>query len=192
MEFVLGTESLRDYLSYEVAAAAQKLVRDVMLAKPGEHVAITADTSSDGRVVEATAKAAYAAGTRPVVLWYQTTLGSGVEPPRPVAAAIADCDVWIEYAVGYTLYSDAFRRAMDRGVRYICLSGMDAEMMVRTIGRVDYPKLVAMGERLRALMAAARRPPLRQAGRHTGGAHHAGRADLLEPPGGEHQWPPGL
>jgi len=157
MEFVLGTESLRDYLSYEVAAAAQKLVRDVMLAKPGEHVAITADTSSDGRVAEATAKAAYAAGTRPVVLWYQTTLGSGVEPPRPVAAAIADCDVWIEYAVGYTLYSDAFRRAMDRGVRYICLSGMDADMMVRTIGRVDYPKLVAMGERLRALMAAARR-----------------------------------
>ncbi|MDR7500545.1 MAG: hypothetical protein QN169_12530, partial [Armatimonadota bacterium] len=156
MEILLGTEALRDYLSFEVAAAAQKLVRDVMLVRPGEQVAITADTSSDGRVVEATAKAAYAAAAVPVVLWYQTTLGSGVEPPRPVAAAIADCDVWIEYAVGYTLYSAAFRRAMDRGARYICLSGMDADMLVRTVGRVDYRALVAMGEQLRALVAAAR------------------------------------
>ena len=157
MEFALGTESLRDYLSFELTAAAQKLVRDVMLVTPGEHVAITADTSSDGRVVEATAKAVYAADARPVVLWYQTTLGSGVEPPRPVAGAIADCDVWIEYAVGYTLYSNAFRRAIDHGARYICLSGMDTEMMVRTVGRVDYRKLVAMGEKLRTLMAGARK-----------------------------------
>jgi leucyl aminopeptidase (aminopeptidase T) len=157
VEFALGTETLRDYLSFEVAAAAQKLVRDVMLVKPGEDVAITADTASDARVVDATAKAAYAADARPVALWYQTTLGSGVEPPRPVAGAIVDCDVWIEYAVGYTLYSNAFRRAIDRGVRYICLSGMDAEMMVRTVGRVDYRRLVAMGEKLRALMAGARK-----------------------------------
>ncbi len=157
MEFALGTESLRDYLSFELTAAAQKLVRDVMLVKPGEHVAITADTSSDGRVVEATAKAVYAADALPVVLWYQTTLGSGVEPPRPVAGAIASCDVWIEYAVGYTLYSNAFRRAIDQGARYICLSGMDTEMMVRTVGRVDYRRLVAMGEKLRALMARAQK-----------------------------------
>jgi len=156
VEFLLGTEALREYLSFEVAAAAQKLVRDVMLVRPGEHVAVTADTSSDGRVVEATAKAACAAEAHPVVLWYPTTLGSGIEPPRPVAAAIADCDVWIEYAVGYTLYSNAFRRAMEHGARYICLSGMDADMLVRTVGRVDYRALVAMGEKLRALMAASR------------------------------------
>ncbi len=156
MEFALGTETLREYLSYEVAGAARTLVADVMLAKPGEHVAITADTSSDPRVVEATAQAAYAAGAVPSVLWYQTVLGSGVEPPRPIAAAIAEADVWIEYAVGYALYSNAYRRAMEQGTRYICLSGMDVDLMVRSVGRVNYPKMVAMGEALVRLLSAAR------------------------------------
>lgn len=156
MEFALGTETLREYLSFELAGSARKLVSDVMLAKPGEHVAITADTSSDARVVDATAQAAYAAGAVPSVLWYQTVLGSGVEPPRPVAAAIAEADVWIEYAVGYALYSNAYRRAIERGARYICLSGMDVELMVRSVGRVDYPKMVALGEMLVGLMSAAR------------------------------------
>ncbi|MDR7550274.1 MAG: hypothetical protein QN131_10105, partial [Armatimonadota bacterium] len=156
MELALGTETLKEYQSFEVAAAARKLVEQVMLARPGEQVVITADSSSDARVVEATANAAFAAGAVPVVLWYPTNLTSGQDPPRPVAAAIADCDVWIEYAVGYILYSNAYRRAMERGARYICLSGMDVQMMVRSIGRVDYPKVIAMGERLRALLAAAR------------------------------------
>lgn len=156
MEFALGTETLNDYLSFEVAAAARKLVEQVMLARPGEQVAITADTSSDPRVVWATANAAYAAGTAPVVLWYPTKLGSGQEPPRPVAAAIADSDIWIEYAVGYLLYSNAYRRATERGTRYICLAGMDVEMMVRCIGRVDYPKMITLGETIRAVIGSAR------------------------------------
>lgn len=155
MEFALGTETQREYLSVEVAAAARKLVEQVMLVRPGEQAAITADTSSDPRVVEATASAAYAAGAVPVVLWYPTTLGSGLEPPRPVAAAIADSDVWIEYAVGYLLYSNAYRRAIERGTRYICLAGMDVQMMVRSIGRVDYPKMIVLGERLRAVIGSA-------------------------------------
>ncbi len=156
MEFALGTETLKDYLSFEVASAARKLVEQVMLAKPGEHVAITADTASDARVVEATANAAFAAGTVPVVLWYPTKLAGGQEPPRPVAAAIADSDIWIEYAVGYLLYSNAYRRAMERGSRYICLSGVDVDLLVRAVGRVEYPKMLELGKRLQALLTKAR------------------------------------
>lgn len=156
MEFALGTETLREYLSFEVAGAARKLVEQVMLAKPGESVTITADTSSDPRVVEATASAAHAAGAVPVVLWYPTKLGSGQEPPRPVAAAIADSEVWIEYAVGYLLYSNAYHRAMERGARYICLSGVDVDLLVRSVGQIDYPGVIALGEKLLALVAKAR------------------------------------
>jgi leucyl aminopeptidase (aminopeptidase T) len=157
MRYILGTEPLRQYLSFELAGAARKLVEDVMLTKPKEQVIITADTSNDTRVVEATAKAVYSAGATPIVLWYETQLGTGVEPPRPVSAAIVESDVWIEFATGYTLYSNAYERAVDRGVRYICLSGMDVEMMVRTLGRVDYKKLVALGETLRNLVAKAKK-----------------------------------
>ena len=73
MEFMLGTESRREYYAFEVAAAAQKMLVDVMLVKPDETVVITADTQSDWRVVEATAQAALTpwglilpwSGTRP-------------------------------------------------------------------------------------------------------------------------------
>jgi len=156
MEFALGTETLKTYLSYEVAAAARKLVEQVMLAKPGEQVAITADTASDPRVVEATANAAFAAGAVPVVLWYPTNLVSGQEPPRPVAAAVADSDIWIEYAAGYILYSNAFHRAMERGTRYICLSGVDVDLMTRAIGRANYPRMLQLGAVLQTLLAKAK------------------------------------
>ncbi|MDR7544764.1 MAG: hypothetical protein QN120_11020 [Armatimonadota bacterium] len=156
MEFALGTEALSEYLAYELSGAARKLVEQVMLAKPGEQVAITADTASDPRVVAATANAAFAAGAVPVVLWYPTNLTSGQDPPRPVAAAIADSDIWIEYAVGYTLYSNAFRRAMERGTRYICLSGVDVDLVTRAIGRVNYPKMLELGRTLQALLGETR------------------------------------
>ncbi len=156
MEFALGTEASREYLSYEVAAAARKLVEQVMLTKPGEQVTITADTASDRRVVEATANATFAAGAVPVVCWYPTNLTSGQDPPRPVAAAIADSDIWIEYAAGYTLYSNAFRHAMERGTRYICLSGVDVDLLTRAIGRANYPKMLQLGKLLQALLGKAR------------------------------------
>ncbi len=155
MELALGTEPRQEYLSFELAAGARKLVEQVMLTKPGENVVITADTSTDWRVVEATAKAAYAAGAIPTVLWYETRLNAAMEPPAPVAAAVGRADVWIEYALAYVMHSQAFRAAIAAGARYICLTGMDTEMMVKTIARVDVPRLVALGETLTRIMAAA-------------------------------------
>jgi len=40
---------------YELALAARKVVRDSLKVKPGEVVAVTADTLSDEEVVRATA-----------------------------------------------------------------------------------------------------------------------------------------
>ena len=58
MELRLGFEPLDDYLKYELYKGAMKLVQDVMLAKPGETVMVTADTSTDMRVANALAAAA--------------------------------------------------------------------------------------------------------------------------------------
>lgn len=155
MELTIGTEARPEYLSFELARAARKLVEQVMLAKPGENVVITADTATDWRVVEATAKAAFAAGAVPTVVWYDTRPTACVEPPAPVAGAVARAEVWIEFAYAYILYTPAFKEAIAAGARYICLTGMDTEMMVKTIGRVDYPKMIALGETLKRLMEAA-------------------------------------
>ena len=44
VELRLGFEPQKGYLKYELYKGAMKLVRDVMLTKPGETVMITADT----------------------------------------------------------------------------------------------------------------------------------------------------
>ena len=41
MEYPIGVEMAPDYLSYEVSKAAYKLVKEVMLVKPGENVVVT-------------------------------------------------------------------------------------------------------------------------------------------------------
>lgn len=153
MELLLGTETRREYYALELHAAARKLLAEVMLVQPGENVVVTADTQSDFRVVEATAQAAYALAAQPVVVWYETRPRAQMEPPAPVAAAVQAADVWVEYAVQYTLYTDTRRHACANGVRYAAFGGLDVDAVVRTIGRVDYPTMLELGEKLVELTA---------------------------------------
>jgi leucyl aminopeptidase (aminopeptidase T) len=201
MELAIGTEPRNEFWAFELGAAARKLVEQVMLVKPGEKVVITADTMSDARVVDVTAKAVFSAGAIPVVVWYPTGESACIDPPAPVAGAVEASDVWIEYAVAYILYSSAFHKAIKNGCRYICLTGMDADMMVRCIGNVNYVKLIELGELLRStleksnrievtspagtdLVAEHRGCPVRQSGRI---ATEKGQAIML---GGQVAWGP--
>lgn len=148
MELALGTEPTTEYRSFELAGAARKLVEQIMLVKPGENVVVTADTACDMRVVRATAEATFAAGAHPIVVQYETRPRPGLEPPPPVAAAVKAADVWIEFSVAYTIYTAAHVAAIDAGCRFNVLTGMDVDMLLRTIGNVDIPKMLALGERL--------------------------------------------
>lgn len=155
MELALGTEPRQEYYAFELAKGAKKLVEDVMLVKPGENVVITADTVSDWRVVQAVAQAVFVMDARPVVLWYETQPNAQMEPPPPVARAVEVADVWIELAVAYILYTEARQKATQAGCRYACMSGMDVDMIVRTIGRVDYPRMMELGDKLCELTQGA-------------------------------------
>jgi len=148
MVLAVGTETRGEYRFLEVAAAARKLVTEAMPVQPGEQLVITADTCSDERVVRATAQAAYAMGATPTIIWYETLPNPCLDPPPPVARALTAADVWIEFAVAYTLYSNAHQKAIAAGCRYFCLPGMDVDMMVRTIGKVNYPVLEEMASAL--------------------------------------------
>ena len=135
---------------YELANAARRLAEDMLGLKPGETFVITADTESDMSVVEATASAAFAAGAKPMVIAYPAPLGVGkaADPMLPVdsiAGALAHADAWVEFNNKWMLYSTPFERAMAENgkLRYLCLVGMDADMMTRLIGRVDQGRLSA-------------------------------------------------
>lgn len=141
--------SSNDYMNLELKSGALKLVRNVMNVKSGESVLIFGDTSNDSRVLDATAEAAYSLGAVPVICRYETRPRPSLEPPRPLAAAMAEADVVLEYAGSYVLYTKAFWDAINTGkVRYLILTGMDVDMLVRCISRIDYVKMVQLGERL--------------------------------------------
>ena len=132
----LGTEATPDFAEFELNHAARVLLTEVRPISPGDHVLITADSQADQRVARATAAAAYTLGAVPTVLTYPTGLPAG-PAPEPVAAAALGARYWINFSVGYHLYSSAYEAAIANGCVYLELTGMDVDMMVRTIGKVD-------------------------------------------------------
>lgn len=155
MDYSIGVEMTKDYLSFETSKAAYKLVKDVMLVKEGESVVITADSSSDRRVVEATANAVYALNAVPVIVYYPTAKNACIEPAGPVGGAVRNANVWIEYTYSYIMHSPSFRKSLENGCRYICLTGMDVTMLNNTIGKVDYKVLVELGEKIKGIIEQA-------------------------------------
>lgn len=150
------------YMDFELMYSAVKLVRDVLKVSPGEEVAITADTASDWSVVEATARAVSIVGAKPVVFLHQTPVGVGKAadpylPVRTLTAVLTSADVWIEYNRNWLLYSTPYWKAMEYGkLKYICLVGMYADMMVRTIGRVDLSTIYVFQRKLAEVTSRSR------------------------------------
>lgn len=175
MNFSIGIEMRDEYLQFEVAKGAMTMVRDVLLAKPGETVVISMDTSSDRRVAEAFAEAAYAIDAIPVVVWYPTAPCALTDPPIPVAGAVEHADVWIELTRSYIMHTKAFQASIAAGVRYICLTGMDVEMLVKTVTRVNYDQMIALGEHFKALLEKANKIQVKSENGTDLIAYHEGR-----------------
>ncbi len=140
----------------ELAKAASTLVNDVLLIRKGEEILIYGDTAADEAVIKATANAVYTAGATPTIVLYETKANPAEEPPKPLAAAMMEADVVIEYALQYLLYTKAQIEAINKRNRaYICLCGLDIEAAVRTIGMVNYKKMIDLGDKLAEITSKA-------------------------------------
>jgi len=146
------------YYEYELFRAAHKLVSDMFRLKPGETLVVTADTESNSRVVNATAAAAFAIGAKPMVIWTASPLGVGkaadpMLPMETLTAALKTTDAWIEFNNEWLLYSTPYEVAEreNRKLRYLNACGMNVDMMIRIIGRVDLPALQEYQSRLTSL-----------------------------------------
>ena len=147
----------------ELQQAADITVRELFRLKPGETLAVTADTESDPQVVDAMARAAFSAGGRPLTVWIAAPLGvsRAADPYIPVealAGLLKQSDAWAELNRKWLLYSSAHLEAVkeNRRLRHLCLTGLTVDMMVRCIGRVDYPALKAFGEALARIVRDSR------------------------------------
>jgi len=149
---------------YELGRAADVLTRELLKLQPGETFVITADTESDDRVVDATARAAFALGAKPMVIWLASPLGVGraADPMLPMDSligALRGADAWVEFNNQWLLYSTPHDVAMSENdrLRYLCLVGMNPDLMVRCIGRIDYVALKAFLEKTVDVVRAADR-----------------------------------
>lgn len=138
MELGKACEPTPEWSWIEVGKAGRKLVEEVFPIKNGENVVITADSRSDWRVVTEVVKAIYSTGGIPTLIVHPTTGEASTDPPSPVAGALQQADAWIELNDSYLLYSDAWKKAMEAGVRFFA-GGGDVEILVNMIGRIDYP-----------------------------------------------------
>ena len=133
---------------FELAKAGNILVKQLFKLKPGETFVITADTESDSRVVDTAASAAFAIGAKPLVIWLVSPLGVGkaadsMLPVKALTAVLKEADAWVEFNKYFLLTSTPYNIAMkeNKKLRYLSLGGMNAAMMNRCIGRVNYPAL---------------------------------------------------
>ena len=143
------------FYEFELAKASSILTRELFNLKPGETFVITADTESDPRVVDATASAAFTVGAKPMAIWLATPLGAGKAadhfwPAEALTGALKEADAWVEFNNKNLLYSTPYDIAMqeNKKLRYLCLSGINTDIMVRCIGRIDYPTLKGFIEKI--------------------------------------------
>ena len=148
---------------FELAKAADILVSELFKLKKDEIFVITADTESNERVVEATASAAFAVGAKPMVIWNASPLGVGkaADPMLPSAAligALNAADAWVEFNNQWIFYSATYDTVVkeNKKLRYLNLVGMNPDMMVRCIGRVDIKLLEKFLARISRLTVEAK------------------------------------
>jgi len=155
--------SMPQYYEYELGKTAHKIASELFKLKPNETFVITADTESDPRAVNAMATAAFAVGAKPMTIWTPSPLGVGkaadaLLPVGALTGTLKEADAWVEFNNKYLLYSTPFEVAMreNRKLRYMNLSGMNVDMLVRTIGRVDMQALSQFQGKLAAMVKAAK------------------------------------
>ncbi|MFB0558448.1 MAG: hypothetical protein ACETVY_04950, partial [Candidatus Bathyarchaeia archaeon] len=144
------------YKWMELARSADFLCRRILQIEPEENIVIYADTATDPRVVQATSAAAHTIGAKVTVVWYETKGDIDLPPPEPVEAAVLAADMVIEYAVAYLVHSDMWRKAREKGVAMKCLTGMNADMMVRCIDPNLYDRMQEFGAAYNGVLREAK------------------------------------
>ena len=147
----------------ELIKAAGKLIEEIFAVKPGETVVITTDYDSNMTVTRAVADAVQRAGGHPLILQCPTpgSVGKAADPDLPVevlSAALSATDVWIEFNHQWLLYSTPYERAAaaNRKLRYMCLVDFNEDLLIRTVGHVDTPRLQVFMRRVTELTREAK------------------------------------
>jgi len=137
----------------ELQAAVGAVIRQCLAVTEGEDVVVIVDPGTRP-IGEALRDGASQAGADAVLAIMDAREHHGTEPPRPVAAALAACDVFIAPTSRSLSYTQARRRASDAGARGATLPGVTGDMLARVMA-VDFEAMATRSRLVAQLLDEA-------------------------------------
>ena len=123
--------------------------------RTGENVLVIGDYDAESRVLaEALRDAAARYGADAVLALMDARANDGSEPPPPIAAALAACDVYVIPTSRSLSHTEARRAATRAGARGATLPGVTADMLARMMA-VDFDALKARTLQVTELLEAS-------------------------------------
>jgi leucyl aminopeptidase (aminopeptidase T) len=136
-----------------LARAVRTVVRTCLAVAPGEDVLVVVDSPLQD-VGEALREEAQRAEADAVLAVMSPRETHGSEPPPPIAAALAACDVFIAPASRSLSHTQARKRATDRGARGATMPTVTADMLARLMD-IDFELLRARSHAVAELLGGA-------------------------------------
>jgi leucyl aminopeptidase (aminopeptidase T) len=132
----------------DLRPAVDTVINRCLAVRPNEEVLVVADRGTRS-IGEALRDGAADAGAEAVLTIMDPREIDGNEPPRPVAGALAGCDVYIAPTTRSLSHTVARKRASEAGARGATMPGVTEDMLARVMA-VDFD---AMAIRSRAVAA---------------------------------------
>jgi leucyl aminopeptidase (aminopeptidase T) len=138
----------------DLRPAVQTVVERCLGVRKGENVLVIVDPAT--RLIgEALRDAAAGAGADAILSIMDERATDGTEPPPPLAAALATCDVFIAPTSRSLSHTAARKRASDAGVRGATMPGVTEDMLSRVMA-VDFELMTARSRAVAALLQDGR------------------------------------
>lgn len=134
---------------------ASKLVNIIVQVKPGEKVVIASDFNK-AHIANVLATAVLESGGEPTVLLMAPRRAHGLEPPAPIAAALAAADVIFtpaEKSLGQTV---AIAEARKKGARVVILSEVTEDLLISGPIEADFEGQEPLCKKLADLLTQAK------------------------------------
>jgi len=128
-------------------------VNRCLAVQPDEEVVVVADRETRS-IGEALRDGAAATGADAVLTVMDPREVDGNEPPRPVAGALAACDVFIAPTSRSLSHTVARKRATDAGARGATMPGVTEDMLARVMS-VDFDAMAARSAAVAELLSGA-------------------------------------
>jgi leucyl aminopeptidase (aminopeptidase T) len=134
----------------DLGPAVKTVISSCLAVQAGEDVLVVCDPATM-RIAESLRGAAREVGADAALALMDEREIDGTEPPRPIAAALAECDVFIAPTTRSLSHTTARKRATDNGARGATMPGVTEDMLARVMS-VDFDTMAARSAAVATLL----------------------------------------